>query len=102
MVDILQFAHCAPALILTPPSSSFEPDGKGLGKIFCRMHLRVPRIEVEDVIAASRLRLVPLRVRNPVGTERVRPREAGVEPDRIVQRMACSVPQNPHTPAFTR
>src|SRR5262245_25468954 len=63
LINILQLAERGPALILSLPLwSGRDPYSKSFGKIFGGMRLGVPSREVEDVIAAVRLRFVPVGI----------------------------------------
>src|SRR5215471_21490522 len=66
-VDISEFTLRAPTFVLAAPLRSwFEPDSECFRKVLGWMRLRIPRIEVEYIVATARLRLVPLGVGNSV------------------------------------
>ncbi len=61
LVDVFELLQRLPAGITSAPiEPGREPDGKGLGKIFVRMTLRVPIIEMHDVAATKRPRMVDI------------------------------------------
>ena len=74
-----------------------QPYGERLGKIFRRMRLRVPCIEVQDVAAAVRFWLVRRRILLGERSERTDPPALEVQPESVIERMAGLVPENPHT-----
>ena len=64
VVDVFELAKRRPAFI--PPSperARRQPDCKCLGKIFGRVRLRVPRPQVQDVVAAFRFWFVEVGIR---------------------------------------
>src|SRR4029453_3921634 len=101
-VDVLNLSKRAPSFILpSPVVPRLEPHRKGFRKIFRRMRLGIPCIEIENVIAAAGLRLIPLGIGNAERAEHVLPASTGVQPKRIVQRVSGLMPQDSHTLAFT-
>src|ERR1051325_2853196 len=54
LIDLFQFAQRRPAGVpLTPVKTRSEPDRECLGKIFIRMRLRVPILQMHDITAAE-------------------------------------------------
>src|SRR4029077_1144191 len=59
LIDVFKFLQCLPARItLAPVELGREPDRERLRKVFVRMALRVPVVEIHDVTAAKRTRPV--------------------------------------------
>src|SRR5215213_4287157 len=65
-VDVFQLAKGGPSLVLpSPPRPGRDHYGKGLGEVFGRVRLGVPRREVQDVVPAVRLGFVPVGIGQP-------------------------------------
>src|SRR5712691_8097858 len=85
---IFKLSLCAPSFVLPPPSfSGLQPDGKTLREILRGMRLGIPRIKVEDIVAAARLRLVPLGVRDSIRAESVCPTSPRMKAEGIIVRV---------------
>src|SRR5213079_1650082 len=62
LIDVLEFLQRLPTSITRAPvEPRREPDGKGLRKIFIRMALRIPVIEIHHITAAKRAWSVSVR-----------------------------------------
>src|SRR5713226_5742379 len=100
---IFELSLCAPSFVLPPPSSSgLQPNGKTFGEILSGMGLRVPGIKVENVVAASWLRLVPLGIGNSIRSKSVGPASARVKAEGVIDGMSGLMTQDTHAFAFTR
>src|SRR5262249_30494563 len=96
-----QFSLGAPSVILALPLfSRLEPYGKCFGKVFSGMGLGVPCIQIEYVIAAPRLWLIPFRVGDSIRPEDIGPAWLRMKLERVIDGVARFVPQNSHAFAF--
>jgi hypothetical protein len=101
LIDVLYFSEGTPAAVLAAPTVSRpQPNSKCLGKILCGMGLSIPGIEIQHVIPAAGLWLVPFRVRYTIGSEGVLPASTGMQSEGIVYRVSGFMPQDSHTFAF--
>ncbi len=61
-IDVFEFVQRLPARVtLAPVEPRREPDRESLGEIFVRMALRIPVVEIHDITAAERARLIKTR-----------------------------------------
>src|SRR6516225_6355818 len=101
VIDVFQFSLCSSFLILPAPTlSRLEPYGERFSEVLGGMRLGVPCIQIEHVVPASRLGLVPFRVRHSVGAEGIPPTPPRMKPVRVVDRMSSLVTQNAQALAF--
>src|SRR5947207_4060129 len=62
LIDVFEFLQRFPTSITRAPvEPRREPDGKGLRKIFIRMALRIPVVEIHHITAAKRAWSVSVR-----------------------------------------
>src|SRR2546423_1276521 len=87
-------------ILAAPPASRLQPHGKRLRKVFSRMGLCVPCIQIQNIVPAPRLGLIPLGIGYAVAAKSVGPGTSGMEPERVIDRVSGLVTQNPHAFAF--
>src|SRR5215471_3932499 len=101
VVDVFQFSLCSPSLILPAPTlSGLKPYCERFSEVLGGMRLGVPCIQIEHVVPASRLGLVPFRVRDTVGAEGILPAPPHMKPVRVIDRMSSLVTQDAQALAF--
>ena len=98
VVDVLYFSVSAPPFILTAPlAAGLQPNRKGFGEIFGGVGLGIPCIEVQNIVAASGLWLVPLGIRHVIRPKGVLPTSPCVQTESVIDRVSGFMPQNSHT-----
>src|SRR2546427_3687090 len=67
LLHIFELSLSAPSCVLPPPLfAGLEPNSESFGKILGGMSLGVPGIKIQNVIAAPRLWLIPLGIRDAI------------------------------------
>jgi hypothetical protein len=98
-VHVLELLQRRPSGVpLLPLAGGRQPHGERFREVFVGMALRVPRVEVQHVALAVRLRRVELRIRLRRQAEHRAPLAAQPQAVRVVDRVSGLVAQNPHAP----
>src|SRR5262245_43356333 len=88
-------------MILTLPTGlRLQPHRKGFCKVFSRMRLSVPCVEIQNEVAAVGPWLVELRVWHAVQAEHLGPASPRVKAVGVIDGMSGLVSQNPHALTF--
>ncbi len=96
LVDVFELGQRGPAAITATPLRTWrEPDGEGLGEVFRRMCLCVPRRQVQHKLPAARLGFVKIRVGLCKRAEELAILALEVKPESRVEGVAGFVTQNP-------
>src|SRR6185369_10913358 len=86
-----------PATITTTPLRTWsEPDCERLGEVFRRMCLRIPRGQVQHILAALRFGFVEIRIRLRKRAEELAMLAFEVQPEGCVESVTGFVSQNSH------
>src|SRR5262252_10198708 len=97
LINIFQFSQSSPAAIATSPvRTRLKPDGESLGKIFRRMGLRIPGIEVEDIAPAVGLRFIRGWIGSRKRAKGPSPAALEVQTERIIDGVSGFVTKNSH------
>src|SRR6266581_108159 len=95
LVDILQLPERWPTPVATPPARPWcQPDSKALGKVFRRVRLRIPRPQMQNVVATPWFWLVKVRILFREGTIQLAPAPLEMQAKSRVERVARFMTQN--------